>query len=136
MFCNLQIFSGCVCHLEQPHAQPPFLFLIVFGINLISFFNIGSVVLCVLLSGMLSFTWATAQSHMSLLVALSLRAATSNLSLLPKPLSNESVIHNGRKHKTVVFLQLNAVHNRARTPYKFAAFAIGCLRRPCSELRT
>ena len=31
--CNLQIFSGCVCHLEQLHAQSPFLFPIVFGIN-------------------------------------------------------------------------------------------------------
>ena len=26
-------FSGCVCHLEQLHAQSPFLFPIVFGIN-------------------------------------------------------------------------------------------------------
>ena len=31
--CNLQIFSGCVCHLEQLHAQSPFLFPIVFSIN-------------------------------------------------------------------------------------------------------
>ena len=29
---NLQIFSCCVCHLEQPHAQSPFLFPIVFSI--------------------------------------------------------------------------------------------------------
>ena len=28
----LQIFSGCVCHLEQRHAQSPFLFPIVFSI--------------------------------------------------------------------------------------------------------
>ena len=27
------IFSGCVCHLEQLHAQSPFLFPIVFSIN-------------------------------------------------------------------------------------------------------
>ena len=39
-FCNLQIFSGCVCHLEQLHAQSPFLFPIVFSINLIPFFDI------------------------------------------------------------------------------------------------
>ena len=32
--CDLQIFSGCVCHLEQLHAQSPFLFPIVFSINL------------------------------------------------------------------------------------------------------
>ena len=43
MLCNLQIFSGCVCHLEQHHAQSPFLFSIVFSINLIPFFNICSV---------------------------------------------------------------------------------------------
>ena len=33
MRCDLQIISGCVCHLEQLHAQSPFLFPIVFGIN-------------------------------------------------------------------------------------------------------
>ena len=33
MRCDLQIFSGCVCHLEQLHAQSPFLFPIVFSIN-------------------------------------------------------------------------------------------------------
>ena len=32
MSCNLMIFSGCACHLEQLHAQSPFLFPIVFGI--------------------------------------------------------------------------------------------------------
>ena len=40
MLCNFQIFSGCVCHLAQLHAQFPFLFPIVFGINLIPFFDI------------------------------------------------------------------------------------------------
>ena len=43
MLCNLQIISGCVCHLEQLHAQSPFLFPIVFSINLIPFFDICSV---------------------------------------------------------------------------------------------
>ena len=33
MRCDLLIFSGCVCHLEQLHAQSPFLFPIVFSIN-------------------------------------------------------------------------------------------------------
>ena len=28
--CDLQIFSGCVCHLEQLHAQSPFLFPILY----------------------------------------------------------------------------------------------------------
>ena len=32
MRCDLQIFSGCVCHLEQLHAHSPFLFPIVFSI--------------------------------------------------------------------------------------------------------
>ena len=31
---DLQILSGCVCHLEQFHAQSPFLFPIVFSINI------------------------------------------------------------------------------------------------------
>ena len=39
MLCNLQIFSGCVCHLEQLHAQSPFLSPIVFSISLILFFR-------------------------------------------------------------------------------------------------
>ena len=43
MLCNLLIFSGCVCHLEQLHAQSPFLFPIGFGINLIPFLDISSV---------------------------------------------------------------------------------------------
>ena len=38
----MQIFSGCVCHLEQLYAQSPFLFPIVFSINLIPFFDICS----------------------------------------------------------------------------------------------
>ena len=33
MRCDLQIFSGCVCHLENLHAQSPCLFPIVFSIN-------------------------------------------------------------------------------------------------------
>ena len=33
MPCDLEFFSGCVCHLEQFHAQSLFLFPIVFGIN-------------------------------------------------------------------------------------------------------
>ena len=77
VLCNLQIFSGCVCHLEQLHAQSSFLFPIVFSINLIPFFNICSV-LAVLLPGlfgyvmlyMCCFTWATAWSQQLLFVVL------------------------------------------------------------------
>ena len=92
MLCNLQIFSGCVCHLEQLHAQSPFLFPIVFGINLIPFFDICSV-LTVLSPGLFGFvlldTWAAARSQLLLFVVLaggfgvSLRAATSNLPSSP-----------------------------------------------------
>ena len=35
----MQIFSGCVSHLKQLHAQSPFLFPIVLGINLMLFFR-------------------------------------------------------------------------------------------------
>ena len=76
VLCNLQIFSGCVCHLEQLHAQSPFLFPIVFSINLIHFFDICSVDLLAVFqpgcSGMLLcyFTWAAARSQQLLFVVL------------------------------------------------------------------
>ena len=64
---DLQIFSGCVCHLEQLHAQSPFLFPIVFSINLIPFFDICSVDYLLFFhpgcSGMCCFTWAAARSQ-------------------------------------------------------------------------
>ena len=67
VLCNLQIFSGCVCHLEQLHAQSPFLFPIVFSINLIPFFDVCSVrsTCCFSTgcSGMCYFTWAAARSQ-------------------------------------------------------------------------
>ena len=60
MLCNFQIFSGCVSHLEQLHAQSPFLFPIVFSINLIPFFDMCSVDLLAVFqpgcSGMCYFT--------------------------------------------------------------------------------
>ena len=88
MLCNLQIFSGCVCHLEQLHAQSPFLFPIVFSINLIPFFDISSV-LAVHSPGLfgyvlLYFTWATARSQELLFVVLAchtLRALDSSCRL-------------------------------------------------------
>ena len=88
MHCNLQIFSGCVCHLEQLHAQSPFLFPIVFGINLIPFFDIGSV-LAVLCWGSLLGPLRDRNCHCLWLWQLdfrdSLPAAMSNLSLSPTP---------------------------------------------------
>ena len=77
MLCNLQIFSGCVCHLEQLHAQSPFLFPIVFSINLIPFFSILFFAQYLLYfhpgcSGLqlCSFTWAAARSQELLFVVL------------------------------------------------------------------
>ena len=74
MLCNLLIFSGCVCHLEQLHAQSPFLFPIVFSINLIPFFDICSVDYLLFFhpgcSGMCCFTWAAARSQQLLFVVL------------------------------------------------------------------
>ena len=56
VLCNLQIFSGCVCPLEQLHAQSPFLFPIAFSINLIPFFDIKFCsVLAVLSPGLFGF---------------------------------------------------------------------------------
>ena len=74
VLCNFQIFSGCVCHLEQLHAQSPFLFPIVFSVNLIPFFVICSVYLLAVFqpgcSGMCYFTWAAARSQQLLFVVL------------------------------------------------------------------
>ena len=122
---KLQIFSGCVCHLEQPHAQSLFLFPIVFSINFFLpviwfLFSIFAQYLLFFLpgcSGMCCSTWATAWSQLLLFVAWlrqlgfggSLRAATLNLCSSPNHLSNRGVLHDGRKQKTVVFLQTNAL---------------------------
>ena len=88
--CNLQIFSGCVCHLEQLHAQSPFLFPIAFGINLIPFFDIGSV-LAVLCWGIHSLLGPLRGRNCRCLwlwqlgFRVSLRAAMSNPSPSPPP---------------------------------------------------
>ena len=95
VLCNLQIFSGCVCQLEQLHAQSPFLFPIVFSINLIPFFDICSV-LAVLSPGLFGYVllylghcclwfWRLVFGE----IGVSLRDATSNLPASPNPLSKE-----------------------------------------------
>ena len=115
----LQIFSGCVCHLEQLHAQSPFLFPIVFSINLIPFFDICSVDyllffhpgcsgMCCLL-GPLRGLNSCCLWFWQLVFCDSLRAGTSNLLSSPNPLSNNSVLHDGIKHETVIFSQSNAL---------------------------
>ena len=109
MLCNLQIFSGCVCHLEQLHAQSTFLFPIVFSINLLPLFDFCSVL--VLSPGLFGYVLlylgccrggrnSCCLWFWHLVFGDSLRDATSNL---PGPVSNRNVLHDGRKHKTVVF---------------------------------
>ena len=69
----MQIFSGCVCHFEQLHAQSPFLFPIVFGIKFDSFFRYLLSTCCTFTrgcSGLCSFTWATARSQLLLFMVL------------------------------------------------------------------
>ena len=76
---------------------------------------IGSV-LAVLCSGMHFFTWAAGRSQLSLFVGLAAGlwcftagCHVKSLPLPPTPLSHRSVLHDGRKHRTVIFLQSNAV---------------------------
>ena len=93
--CNLQIFSGCACHLEQFYTQSPFLFPIVFGL-IDSFLRYWLSTRCPLL-GYALLTWATAWSQLLLLwlwqlgFRVSQQAAMSNLSLSPYPLSNRGL---------------------------------------------
>ena len=109
VLCNLQIISGCVCHLEQLHAQSPFLFPIVFGINLIPFFDICSV-LAVLSPGLFGFVLLYLGRCAVATVAVCgfgrwfwcFTAGCHVKSLLfpgsPNPLSNRRVLHDWRKH--------------------------------------
>ena len=122
VLCNLQIFSGCACHLEQRHAQSPFLFPIVFSINLIPSFNICSV-LAVLSPGLFGYVLLYVLLYLGhCAVATVAVCGFGSWSLVfhggmarqisplpPNPLSNRSVLHDGRKHKTVVFSQPNAL---------------------------
>ena len=146
MLCNLQIFSGCVCHLEQLHAQSPFLFPIVFSINLIPFFDICSYLLTVLSHGLFGYvllylghcavaTVAVCGFGSSVVFGVSLRDATSNLPSSPNPLSNRSVLHDGRKHKTAVSSQPSALREEARRT-NLPLLAIGCHADCSGERRT
>ena len=99
VLCNLQSFSGCVCHLEQLHAQSPFLFPIVFSINLIPFFDICSVLthcsfarvvrVCAALLGPLHGRNSCCLWFWQLVFGVSLRDATSNLPSSPTPSQTE-----------------------------------------------
>ena len=145
MLCNLQIFSGCVCHLEQLHAQSPFLFPIVFSINLITFFDICSVLthcsfarvvrVCAALLGPLRGRNSCCLWFWQLVFGVSLRDATSNLPSSPNPLSNRSVLHDGRNHKTVVSSQPSALREEVRRT-NLPLLAIGCHADCSGERRT
>ena len=140
---NLQIFSGCVFHLEQLHAQSPFLFPIVFGINLIPFSIFAQYLLsfhsfvqvCAPLLGKLLGRNCCCQLWLCQLgFGVSLRAATSNLPSSPNNISNRSVLHDGRKrHKTVVFSQPNAHRPRNRARYKSVAELLAWGKNRCWE---
>ena len=103
-------FPQVVFALEQLHAQSPFLFPIVFSINLIPFFDVCSVDLLAVFqqgcSGMYYFTWAAARSQQLLFVVLAgglwcfIAGCHVKSPLFPNPLSNRSVLHDhdGRKH--------------------------------------
>ena len=120
-----------------------FLFPIVFSINLIPFFDICSIDYLLFFhpgcSCMCCITWAAARSQQLLFVVwqmvfgVSLRAATSNLPSSPNTLSNSSVLHDGRKHKIVVFSQSNAPREQAHRAI-LPLLAIGC-RADCSGER-
>ena len=85
---------------------------------------------------MCCLTWAAARSQQLLFVVLaaglwefgvSLRDATSNLPSSPDPLSNWSVLHDGRKHKTVVSSQPNALREEAcRTNLPLFRYRLPC----------
>ena len=145
MLCNLQIFSGCVCHLEQLHAQSPFLFPIVFSVNLIPFFDTCLVLthcsfarvarVCAALLGPLRGRNSCCLWFWQLVFGVSLRDVTSNLPSSPNPLSNRSVLHDGRKHKTVVSSQPSALREEARRT-NLPLLAIGCHAHCSGERRT
>ena len=136
MLCNLQIFSGCVCHLEQLHAQSPFLFPIVFGINLIPFlipFFDNRSVFAVLSPGLFGFVLlylgqCAARSQLLLFVVLaggfgvSPRAVTSNLPSSPDPPIPSQTEVCSTIGQSIQDRRLFTIHCSLRisTSYKFA----------------
>ena len=137
MLCNLQIISGCVCHLEQLHAQSPFLFPIVFSINLIPFFDICSVLAKLLYfhpgcSGLCSFTWAAARSQLLLFVVWQVvwcftAGCHVKSPLFPgSPLSNRRVLQHTRPstfHNPMLSANKHAVP-RSRLPCRLFRLSV------------
>ena len=90
VLCNLQIFSGGVCHLEQLHAQSPFLFPIVLVFiwclfSILAQYSLSFVLVCASLLEPLRCRNCRRLWLWQLGFGVSLRAATSNLSLPPPP---------------------------------------------------
>ena len=138
VLCNLQIISGCVCHLEQLHAQSPFLFPIVFSINLIPFFDICSV-LAVLSPGLFGFVLlylgrcavaTVAVCGFGRWFGVSLRAATSNLPSSPDhPSRAQTDVCSSIQDRRLFTIQCSP---RISTSYKFA---VPRSRLPCRLFR-
>ena len=70
-----------------------------------------------------------------LVFGVSLRDATSNLPSSPNPLSNRSVLHDGKKHKTIISSQPSALREEARRT-NLPLLAIGCHADYSGERRT
>ena len=123
----ISAFSGCVCHLEQLHAQSPFLFPIVFSINLIPFFNFAQLTtqccsftpvvrVCAALLGPLRGRNSCCLWFWQLVFGVSLRAATSNLPSPQPPLKQQCA---PRWEKARLFTIQRPP--RISTSYKFTA---------------
>ena len=87
---------NCVCHLEQLHAQSPSLVPIVFGINLMPFsilaqYSLSFVLVCASLLEPLHGRNCRCLWLWQLGFGVSLRVATSNLSLFPQHPSQTEV---------------------------------------------
>ena len=121
--------KGSVCQLGQLHAQSPFLFPIVVGINLIPFFVVCSV-LAVLsprlfVYSMCCFTWAAARSQQLLFVVLEaglwcfIARCYVKSPLFQAPLKQKCVPRLDPEKDRRLF----AIHRSSRisTSYKFAA---------------
>ena len=135
LICALQFadFSGCVCHLEQRHAQSPFLFPIVFSVNLIPFFNICSV-LAVLSPGLFGYVLLYLGHCVVATVAVCGFGGWSlvfhcgmarQISPLPPTLSQTEVCSTMGESIRVERLRPSSFHNQhppqISTSYKFAA---------------
>ena len=95
-------FLRLCCHLEQLHAQSPFLFPIVFSINLIPFFEICSV-LAVLPPGLCGFVHLYLGHCVVATVAVCgfgrwVSVFHCGLPRQISPNTNRDELHDGRKH--------------------------------------